>query len=219
VIARRWGGPASDCGRDADPALVSAGHGIDRELGAASVAGREPHGEPVGPHDRPRRSRRRRGELDLVALEHAANLLALELKGQRSVADTEQRLRVDLADELLAGQRLEGILDRFRAMGYDRPHRVVVLAVTTRQGDGDVSFQAVRRAARDTAVGSLLVARNGRLAVLAESVADWEAFRSGAAATTTTPPAGSRYTAAACGTGWGRYDASLMRPRRRGHRF
>jgi sugar diacid utilization regulator len=120
------------------------------------------------------------GELDLVALEHAATVLARELARQRSVADTEQRLRVDFADELLAGRNLESILDRFRAMGYDldRPHRVVVLAVTTRRGDGDVSFQAVRRAARDTAVGSLLVARNGRLAVLAESVADWEAFRS-----------------------------------------
>lgn len=119
------------------------------------------------------------GDLDLVALEHAATVLAPELARQRSVADTEVRLRVDLVDELLAGRHLDGILDRFRAMGYDldRPHRVVVLAVTTRRGDGDVSFQAVRRAARDTAVGSLLVARDGRLALLAESVADWEAFR------------------------------------------
>jgi sugar diacid utilization regulator len=120
------------------------------------------------------------GELDLVALEHAANLLALELTRQRSVADTEQRLRGDLVGELLAGQHLEGIFDRFRAMGYDldRPHRVVILAIRTPRGDDDAAYHAVRRAARDTAVGSLLVARDGRLAVLAESVADWKAFRS-----------------------------------------
>lgn len=145
-----------------------------RVLAVASVAD-EPLGAVVlvDPDDEA-------SELDLVALEHAATVLAPELARQRSVADNEVRFRVDAVDELLAGRNLHGILDRFRAMGYDleRPHRVVVLAVTTRRGDGDVSFQAVRRAARDSGVGSLLVARDGRLAVLAESVVDWEAFRS-----------------------------------------
>jgi hypothetical protein len=145
-----------------------------RVLAVASV-GNEPLGAVVlvDPDDEA-------GELDLVALEHAATLLAPDLARRRSVADTELRLRVDLVDELLAGRNLHGIIDRFRAMGYDldRPHHVVVLAVTIRPGDGAVSFQAVRRAARDTAVGSLLVARDGRLAVLAESVVDWETFRS-----------------------------------------
>jgi hypothetical protein len=145
-----------------------------RMLAVASV-GDEPLGAVVlvDPDDEA-------GELDLVALEDAATVLAPELARRRTVADTELRLRIDLVDELLTGRRLHGTLDRFRAMGYDldRPHRVVVLAVTGRGDDGDVSFQAVRRAARDTAVGSLLVARDGRFVVLAKSVADWEAFRS-----------------------------------------
>ncbi len=114
------------------------------------------------------------GEHDLVAHEHTANLLALELTRQRSVADTEQRLWVDHPDELLAGQHLEGILDRFRAMGYDSTAPTVWSSSRSRHAGatGDVSFQAVRRADRGTPVGSVPVARNSRLAVLAERVGD-----------------------------------------------
>jgi sugar diacid utilization regulator len=119
-------------------------------------------------------------EVNRGALEHGATVLALELAHMRRVAEVELRLGRDLVEELLAGGDLDGILERFRAIGYDldRRHRVVVLVVTCQRSEGDTSFQAVRRAARDTSVGSLLVARDGRIALLADADADWESFRS-----------------------------------------
>lgn len=119
-------------------------------------------------------------EANRGALEHGATVLALELAHRRSVAEVELRLGRDLVEELLTGGDLDGILERFRAIGYDldRRHRVVVLVVTGQRNDSDTSFQAVRRAARDVGVGSLLVARDGRIALLADADADWEAFRS-----------------------------------------
>jgi hypothetical protein len=46
---------------------------------------------------------RRADRLDIFALEYAAAVLAVELSHQRSLAETELRLRRDLADDLLAG--------------------------------------------------------------------------------------------------------------------
>lgn len=118
-------------------------------------------------------------ELDVVALEHGATVLALELTYLRGVAETELRLGGDLVDDLLAGNNLDGILDRCRAIGYDldRPHRVVVVEGGGRNADGDSLFQAVRRAARDLEVGSLLAGHAGRTCLLAEADAEWSAFR------------------------------------------
>ncbi|HZA76314.1 MAG TPA: helix-turn-helix domain-containing protein [Acidimicrobiales bacterium] len=118
-------------------------------------------------------------EVNRGALEHGATVLALELGHLRSAAEVELRLGRDLIEELLVGGHLEGILERFRAIGYDldRPHRVVVVEVTSQRGDSDVAFQAVRRAARDVGLGTLLVARGGGIAVLADAHGDWEPFR------------------------------------------
>jgi GAF domain-containing protein len=118
-------------------------------------------------------------EEDWATLDHGAMVLALELAHRRSVAEVELRLGRDLVEELLAGGRLDGIPERFRAIGYDldRPHRVVELIVTSRHAGVDASFQAVRRAARDSGVGSLLLAHDGGIAILSAAAADWEAFR------------------------------------------
>ena len=118
-------------------------------------------------------------EEDWATLDHGAMVLALDLARLRTIAEVELRLGRDLVEELLAGGRLDGIPERFRAIGYDldRPHRVVELLVTSRHAGVDASFQAVRRAARDSGVGSLLVAHDGGIAVLSAAVADWEAFR------------------------------------------
>ncbi len=118
-------------------------------------------------------------ELDEVALEHAATVLALELAHRRSVAETELRLGGDLVDELLTARDLEGVVDRCRALGYDlgRPHRVVVVDCPDWDVERDALCQAVRRAARDLAVGSLLVAHGTRVDLLASGEADWSAFR------------------------------------------
>ena len=66
---------------------------------------------------------------DLVALEHGATVLSMELARLRGIADTELRLRRDLVHDLLAGTDDESALARAGALGYDlrRPHRVVVV--------------------------------------------------------------------------------------------
>jgi sugar diacid utilization regulator len=119
------------------------------------------------------------GPQELVALEHGATVLAMELARLRSLAETELRLRRDLVEELLSGTDLEGALARAQALGYDleRDHRVVVVEGRGRTEDEELFFHAVRRAARDHGAGSLIVARGESVVVLAESEPRWDAFR------------------------------------------
>ena len=69
------------------------------------------------------------GEHELIALEHGATILAMELARVRSLAESELRIRRDLVDELLTGTDEESALTRAVALGYDlqRPHRVLVV--------------------------------------------------------------------------------------------
>lgn len=119
------------------------------------------------------------GEQELVALEHGATVLAMELARLRSLADTELRVRRELVDELLAGTDEESALARAQALGYDleRPHRVLLVEGRGRTRDDEAFFHAVRRAARDAGVGSLLVARSGAVVVLSDADRNWETFR------------------------------------------
>ncbi|NMO92080.1 CdaR family transcriptional regulator [Actinomycetospora sp. TBRC 11914] len=124
----------------------------------------------------------RAGEAELMALEHSATILAMELARVRSLAESELRLRRDVVDELLGGTDEESSLARAMALGYDlqRPHRVVVVEGRAGHGrahDDDVLFQAVRRAARDEPAGSLVVARRDEVVLLADSEPDWEHLR------------------------------------------
>ncbi|HZD01480.1 MAG TPA: helix-turn-helix domain-containing protein [Actinomycetes bacterium] len=120
------------------------------------------------------------GEHELVALEHGATVLAMELARLRSLAETELRLRRDLVEELLAGTDEESALARAQALGYDleRRHRVVVVEGRGRAGtDEEAFFHAVRRAAVAVGVGSLLVARAGAVVILADRDVAWEELR------------------------------------------
>ncbi|MDQ1448945.1 MAG: hypothetical protein QOC79_1916 [Actinomycetota bacterium] len=116
---------------------------------------------------------------DDVVLEHAATVLALELAHLRGIAEAELRLRRDLVEELLSGTDVESARERAHALGYDldRPHRVLVVTGTPRRNDRDALFHAVRRAARDHDIGSLLVARSGAIAVLSDADADTDLDR------------------------------------------
>jgi DNA-binding PucR family transcriptional regulator len=119
------------------------------------------------------------GGEDLVALEHGATVLAMELARLRSLAEAELRLRRDLVEELLGGTDDDMALARAQALGYDleRPHRVVVVEGQGRTADDEQFFHAVRRAARDHDVGSLIVARGDAVVVLADGTPSWENFR------------------------------------------
>ena len=123
----------------------------------------------------------RAGEQERVALEQGATVLAMELARIQSLAEAELRLRRDLVEELLAGTDEESALGRAQALGYDleRSHRVVVVEGRARSADENLFFHAVRRAARDLGVGSLLVARAGVVVVLSDAEQPFgERFRS-----------------------------------------
>jgi sugar diacid utilization regulator len=120
------------------------------------------------------------GDHEQVALEHGATVLAMELARLQSLAETELRLGRDLVEELLTGTDPSAALGRARALGHDleRRHRVLVVESPGREPDGDSFFHAVRRAARDTGVGSLLVSRGATVVVLSDTDHPWEGFRS-----------------------------------------
>jgi sugar diacid utilization regulator len=148
--------------RDGDRLLVLARAG-DHDEGVIAVSG--PDATETSADD--------------VVLEHAATVLALELAHLRGIAEAELRLRRDLVEELLSGTDVESARERAHALGYDldRPHRVLVVTGTPRRNDRDALFHAVRRAARDHDIGSLLVARSGAIAVLSDADADTDLDR------------------------------------------
>ena len=113
------------------------------------------------------------GEKEQLALEHGATVLAVELLRLRGVAEVELRIGRDLVDELLTGADDEGAHRRARAMGYDleRPHRVVVFENRRSVDEGLV--HSVRRAARTTGAGSLLMARGNEIVLLADADVSW----------------------------------------------
>jgi DNA-binding PucR family transcriptional regulator len=113
-----------------------------------------------------------------VALEHGATVLAMELARLNGIAETEQRLRRDLVHELLSGTDERSAIARAEALGYDleRPHRVVVVKAAT--SDRADLLHAVRRAARDHGVGTLLALRGDAVVVLSDTDRPWASFRS-----------------------------------------
>ena len=92
---------------------------------------------------------------DVMALEHGATVLAVELARLRALADSELRVRRELVQDLLTGADDESARRRAEAFGYDlgRPHRVVVVDVTGHPDD-DVLY-AVRRALREQGLTAL----------------------------------------------------------------
>lgn len=113
---------------------------------------------------------------DLAALEYGATILSMELARLRTVADTEVRVRRDLVEDLLAGTGGTAAVQRGEAFQHDLklPHRVVVFEGRGRTRDEDQFFTAVRRAARDFGLGSLLVARAGTIVLLTDRDVNWE---------------------------------------------
>jgi len=122
---------------------------------------------------------RRADDADLVALEHGATVLAMELARLRGIADTELRLRGDLVHDLLAGTDDESALTRAEALDYDlrRPHRVVIVEGKGRARSDDALLTAVRRAMRHAHLDGLFETRTGDVAVITAAQGDWEQLR------------------------------------------
>jgi sugar diacid utilization regulator len=116
---------------------------------------------------------------DLVALEHGATVLSMELARLRSIADTELRLRRDLVHDLLAGTDDESALARAEALNYDLrcPHRVVVVEGKGRSRAHDALLSAVRRALRLARQTGLFETWSGDVAIVTAGLADWEKLR------------------------------------------
>jgi sugar diacid utilization regulator len=116
---------------------------------------------------------------DLVALEHGATVLSMELARLRSIADTELRLRRDLVHDLLAGTDDQSAQARADALDYDlrRPHRVVLVEGKGQPRTHDSLLSAVRRAMRQTRQAALFETWPGSVAVVTAGQADWERLR------------------------------------------
>jgi sugar diacid utilization regulator len=116
---------------------------------------------------------------DLVALEHGATVLSMELARLRGIADTELRLRRDLVHDLLTGSDDEGAQARAEALDYDlrRPHRVVVVEGKGRSRTQDALLSAVRRALRQTRLPGLFGMISGDVAVITAGQVSWDELR------------------------------------------
>lgn len=113
------------------------------------------------------------GAQEIMALEHGAVVLAMELARLRSVADTELRLGRDVVADLIGGDAEVG-LARARALGYDlaRPHRVVVVEQIGPAAATDTLLTAVREAARTVGASLMFMPRAETVVLLATDAPD-----------------------------------------------
>jgi sugar diacid utilization regulator len=120
------------------------------------------------------------GKFELVALKHAATVLAMELARLASTAEAELRMGRDLVEELLAGTADdEAVVQRAHALGLDleRSHRVVVVHGQGGSHTGDGFLHLVIRVAREMGAGSLLVGRGDSVTILCPGELNWIAVR------------------------------------------
>ncbi len=117
---------------------------------------------------------------DVMALEHGATVLAVELARLRGLADTELRVRRELVHDLLTGTDDDSAHRRADALGYDlgRPHRVVAVEVSECSVARDDVLHAVRRAVRQQQLTGLLGTLGDAVMIVAPGGGtDWEAVR------------------------------------------
>ncbi|MEU9264823.1 helix-turn-helix domain-containing protein [Streptomyces sp. NPDC048251] len=145
---------------------------VAREVGPVRIKNRlitlvRPHGEILGVLALVD-VRDEADEHTLLALEHAATSLSLELAHLRNLAEVELRLHRELVDDLLAGTDEASAYARSEAVGYDlhRSHYVVVVQWSNRTAD-DSFAQTVGRAASAVGMRSLLTRRSDHVVLVA----------------------------------------------------
>ncbi|MGW2891005.1 PucR family transcriptional regulator [Streptomyces griseoruber] len=172
---RSWAGPSRpDPYPEPDPVRQDEMlHAVAREAGPVRIKDRlitliRPHGEILGvlalvdALDEA-------DEHTVLALEHAATSLALELAHLRNLAAVELRLHRELVDDLLAGTDEASAYARSEAVGHDlhRSHYIVVVQWSNRTVD-DSFAQTVSRAASAVGMRSLLTRRSDHVVLVAD---------------------------------------------------
>lgn len=148
-------------------------HAVAREMGPVRIRDRlitliRPHGEILGVLALVD-ARDEADEHTVLALEHAAASLAMEMTHLRDLAETELRLHRELADDLLAGTDGPSAYARSEAVGHDlhRSHYVVVVQWSDWTPD-DSFAQTVGRAASAVGMRSLLTRRSDHVVLIAD---------------------------------------------------
>lgn len=109
--------------------------------------------------------------LDIVALEHAATVLALEFAHHRVLVETELRLGRDLVEDLLAGTDDESARLRADALGHNLRVPNTVTVLQWQHGvAGDVVATAARRWAASARMHALVVRRPLMTVLLTDGV-------------------------------------------------
>jgi sugar diacid utilization regulator len=123
---------------------------------------------------------RRASTTDVMALEHGATVLAVELARLRGLADTELRVGRELVHDLLTGTDDQSAYLRAEALGYDLglPHQVAVVEVSESSSMHEDVLHAARRALRRQQLPGLLGTMAGTVVIVAsDGGADWETLR------------------------------------------
>ena len=121
------------------------------------------------------------GKFELLALEHGATVLAVELARLASVVEAEHRVGRDLLEDLVHGRDQRRALQRARAFGFDlaRPYRIALLhpAAAPDAGAGaDAGLPVVRRLGRELGLDLIAAARPEGVLLLAAGEVPWERF-------------------------------------------
>ena len=116
---------------------------------------------------------RRAGTTDVMALEHGATVLAVELARLRGLADTELRVRRELVHDLLTGTGDESAYLRAEALGYDlgQPHQVAVVEVADSSPAQEEVLHATRRVLRQQQRPGLLGSMAGTVVIVTAAAA------------------------------------------------
>ncbi|WP_031160764.1 PucR family transcriptional regulator [Streptomyces durhamensis] len=148
-------------------------HAVAKEAGTVRIRNRlitliRPHGEILGVLALVD-ARDEADEHTVLALEHAAASLALEMTHLRNLAETELRLHRELAEDLLAGTDEPSAYARSEAVGHDlhRSHYIVVVQWANRTAD-DSFAQTVGRAASAVGMRALLTRRSDHVVLIAD---------------------------------------------------
>ncbi len=118
------------------------------------------------------------GPYEMLALEFAAVVLAMELAHQRSLAETELRLHGDLVDDLLTGTDDKSALARSAALDHDLrpPHQILAISWTGPDKLDKVTLAVDQAIGRITQTRALISRRSGKIVVVAPTSGDMVEF-------------------------------------------